>query len=391
MFVKKLVYFILIPAITNGVSCVQIKRKNHSKADMDPTSTSKTANPNESHFQWKLEDTGKPYYYRWTLKWDQSASDNILHLFINGEEADQTAITSPLHLDLPAARDTQIELKAENADRKWGTVWSQTITTPEDLYITDFIKLDKPKTIKVQRLFFGEKGKILTMGHALKIEVQRLYSQGGVIETFSEGTKAIVGDGRTPSPITLDAIDASGELSFHLRGESGADGKNGEQWTTKQNNAPAAAEGKVHCSYFPLGGNTGQLHKVCLCEILPHKGNDGPKGQPGHPGENGGKGGDSGNLSITLKNASKNFLPIGIASQGFGGAKGLGGPGQEGGAPSPAGKVVIPPGGYNQCRIAPDGVPMGPGEKGRDGVDGANGIKTNYCVSISSDRHCYSF
>ncbi len=378
--------------MASSVSCVQIKRKSPAKsetrAETDTNSTPKAIDPNDYQFEWKLEDTGKPYWYRFTLKWDQAAVDNNFHFFINGEESDLKAIASPLSFKLPSGRDAVIEIKTQDVANKWSVVWHQTITTPEDLTITDLLKLDKAKTIKVHRLFFTEKGKILTMGHPLKIEVQHLYSQGGTIETFPEGTKAKTGDGLTPSPITVEAVDATGELFFQLRGEHGADGRNGEPWTTKQIDAVAVANGKVSCFQFPNG--IQKPRTLCFCERQPQKGNDGPKGEPGRSGHDGGKGGDSGLLNIVLQNPPQDFRTIVNAQEGKGGAKGLGGPGQEGGAPSPAGQIEIPKGGYNRCPVFPGGVALGAGDKGKDGADGLNGAKTNYCMTISSEQHCYS-
>lgn len=374
MSYKNLVHLILIASLGSTISCVQVKRKGEDKNETN-VQTMKIDN-SRFGFQWSLEDTGKAFFYRFRLDWNTDASEQPLHLFLNGENANQTAITSPLYLELPSGKDTLVEIKMQTEKNKWLALWSQRISTPDDIYIADLMILDKAKVMKAQRLFMSTKSKILTMGHPLKIEVQRLYSSGGIIETFPEGTKALTNvEGRSGGSIEIAMTEGIGDLTFFLRGENGGDGANGPEWDHPQADAPPAArDGKGVC--FPIGG-------ICDCIIPPANGNNGPKGNKGHTGYPGMNGGKSGSLSIKISEPNDEFQTFIHKSAGAPGRGGLGGPGQKGGNPSIAGRT-----GHHTCTRARNGVALGDGETGARGADGQIGAIEKSCLILVKDEQC---
>lgn len=382
------VAFTLTLTLVFNFGCVEVKHKDKNQSTdstTPPTNTSdnlKNINTNKDAFRFHslLEDSGHAYHYRLKIEWQTPEGLTYpLHAYLNNEEVTTTPITSPLLLNIPAGQENLVELKIETEKNGWINLWNQTVQTPKDLYVFDQMTLNKKTQFKVQRIFFGDKGKIITMGNPLSIEANRLYSKGGSIETFPDGATAIANvNGRSGGTIDVLIEQGFGELTVNLRGESGGIGSNGPNWQTAQPDSPAGDGGAGICMELnPFS------EKHCICPLPPKNGVDGAKGNKGLIGGPGSAGGNTGQINIEVKKPTDKFLVTMLKFPGLGGLGGPGGPGQKGGKPGEPG-----PRGHSSCPKASPGKFLGDGEQGDTGPSGPIGDSLPSCQTLGTEKTC---
>ncbi|CAE78551.1 putative collagen-like surface protein [Bdellovibrio bacteriovorus HD100] len=224
-----------------------------------------------------------------------------------------------------------------------------------------------PKIWPVEELEFHYKEVILkknavlfTMGHRVRLHIDRLESDGARIQTLSPEFKAGVGQpGRHGGHINLDVGTAKGSLRIQMLGQDGGAGKAGA--------APDES----------MRGLKGEDGKSGLCadsgaNLEQASGKDGGKGQQGNRGSNGSPGGDSGTLEVTIQ-SGKDFQLDHFRSPGQGGAGGAGGKGGPGGY---GGKAVRMKMGYDGI-LRPCAFKSREGTQGPEGGSGFNGLPGN--------------
>lgn len=364
---------ILLPIFLLGclLSCVQVAPKKNSSRDQTPE---RAFENNELQFQFFLEDQGTPYFYQMGLKWTQPLS-KAHRVYINGEDITLDSAAMSLNFPVPAGQRYSVEVFDFSAEGEWVSLWNKTFETPKDLVINDLILLKKNTELQAERIFFQKKGKVLTQGHSLIIKTKALYSDDGIIETFSENSTAFAEQaGRSGGAIHIEAEVGQGDLTILLRGENGGTGKAGTPWPHPQVNARAATPSIINL----MGGGIPQ------CLVPPEDGVDGPKGNKGFAGLKGAPGGDSGSLEIKIALPTESLKYNVERLPGKGGAGGPGGPGQVGGQPSSPGVKIFP------CKAGKPGKRLGDGDPGEQGPSGLNGSIQPYCVQFGlSEKLCY--
>jgi hypothetical protein len=221
--------------------------------------------------------------------------------------------------DLRENRDGLVDRHA-NAGEKYRYVYvddsgkvvrSVEVDVPMDLVIDRAVELSKsPDWHNVYRVIFAKSGLLTTNGFNVVLHAQKIESDQGVIRTFAPNQTAATGaDGRNGGEIRIFAVEAHGQLAVEIRGENGGNG----------------------------------LGPVGLAR----------------DGGNAGSGGNSGNFFLDI--TGTNDLKISFVDQA--GIKGVAGKG------APAGMI----GGLcmgGQCNSP---SPVGPGENGKEGIDGQFG------------------
>lgn len=234
------------------------------------------------------------------------------------------------------------------------------VQIPKDLEIKQ--KAVVSEITGYRRLFLRKEGRILPQFENLRIDVQEILSQEGVIQNFESKQEANLGiPGRSGGLLWIRAQKASGILHVVGNGERGGQGLPGAQGLmgtpgTKGLHGLAAIS-------FPNFKNPspGNFH----CTRPPTTGGPGAIGGMGGPGGVGAKGGDSGRLYIEIENPS-GFQLKDVLTPGEGGLAGKGGEGGLGGIGGPPGDLDE----FGVCPRAETG-PMGP--RGKEGLPGENG------------------
>lgn len=185
-----------------------------------------------------------------------------------------------------------------------------TIAIPQDLEIREIAHLSSIRG--VHRLFLRGGARLYPDHSRLLIDVHELISEGGIIETFAENSRAAEGEnGRSGGTVRLFAQTARGDLTILARGEHGGQGRTGR---TGKDSPDPGAEGETGES-GGTGGNGGNSGRVCVkiataspiqVRILRFPGDAGSAGMPGHGGV-----GANANLSVfeaIRRNASSPFV-----------------------------------------------------------------------------------
>ncbi|WP_374031977.1 hypothetical protein [Bdellovibrio bacteriovorus] len=241
-----------------------------------------------------------------------------------------------------------------------------------------------PKIWPVEELEFHYKEVILkknavlyTMGHRVRLHIDRLESDGARIQTLPLEFKAGVGQaGRHGGHILLDVGTAKGSLRVQMLGQDGGQGRAGA--------APDES----------MRGLAGEDGKVSLCAKAGEhferaSGKDGGKGHQGKSGSNGSPGGDSGTLEVMIQ-SGKEFQLEHYRNPGLGGNGGAGGKGGPGGIGGKAVGMAKPSdGSFMSCSFkATEGRPGLEGSAGINGQPGPPGALQSVCITRQKVIEC---
>ncbi len=271
----------------------------------------------------------------------------------------------------------------------------------KDVHLEEiFGSLNQLKKIYFQRLELKNSTKLFIGDFKGTLQIDHLISDKGTIQTFPEGARAQIGNGRSVGNFTVRILDAAGEMNLYLVAESGANGANGKKpdsALTGENgtNGARAIFTNTRTESCPLG--TNQLCLIPLrifdCTKSPEDGGPAKNGLQGYPGQPGGNGGSV--YKVIFENQNSD-LQVNVykrfGKKGFGGRGGLGGepgnPGQGGdGAqndfysfmgvdpnnPVSMGKLIGTKMGStcSPAALGPRGLQGPPGDPGFDGEDGS--------------------
>ncbi|MFV3407217.1 hypothetical protein ACNH6C_01340 [Bdellovibrio bacteriovorus] len=241
-----------------------------------------------------------------------------------------------------------------------------------------------PKIWPVEELEFHYKEVILkknavlyTMGHRVRLHIDRLESDGARIQTLSPEFKAGIGQaGRHGGHILLDVGTAKGSLRIQMLGQDGAVGKAGAA-PDESMRGLAGENGK-----FALCAKSGEYFELA-------SGKDGGRGRTGKSGSNGSPGGDSGTLEVVIQ-SGKEFQLDHYRNPGMGGAGGSGAKGGPGGYGGKAmGMVKGSDGTFLPCSYkALDGNQGPEGHAGVNGQPGPPGALQSICITRQKIIEC---
>lgn len=213
-----------------------------------------------------------------------------------------------------------------------------------------------------ERIFLPRQASLFIGNHSVTLKGKILVANESVIQTFAAGTTATASQlqGRHGGRLILSFEKAVGALKIELRGEHGAAGINGAPYA----NAARAGQGSTEILAF--GAPCGEF-----------PGNAGESGAKGRPGTSGGNGGSSGMAVLNIADTNHFQLET-LIEAGVGGRKGLGGPGQIGGASGV------------DCRQKPNGSKGPDGETGDSGFEGRTGETQSICLhSKTQSSRCF--
>lgn len=296
----------------------------------------------------------------------------------NGNEK----LVGTMNKDASAFEDNEVEAGKEyeyTLARLDNTEKKQTlyVTIPKDLVINSTV--NQVRSHGYARVFLTEQARIQTEGQDFVLEANELISNGAVLETYTEGTKAPAGaEGRTPGRIVIKANSARGSLTIFNRGENGGDGQNGSRGSNG-GKGDTGANASSHHIPNPLrpphcGGFPGNLDPVCkvipdaivACASQPVGGGQGRQGNPGTAGTAGARGGNTAALQIKIESADS-FKLVTNNIPGIGGNGGVGGEGGDGG---PGGDPGQSSEGCGNAGSGPQGAKGANGANGEKGADG---------------------
>jgi hypothetical protein len=279
---------------------------------------------------------------------------------------------------------------------------AKSVLIPKDYVVREGSdRLTADTTLQVNRLFLGPDIPLTSLNYNLTIFASELHSEGGIIRTFPAGSRGHgsiamqpvdppifwAPNGLSGGTITIRSKTLFGQLHVELRGEDGADGRDGVAVTERPPQAAPGTRGSISCESTQDGGQ-GQ----CTCGAY---GNDGGQGVDGARGESaigGGSGGNSGDLKVAIQsflpqvttdptypNETLNPVEV-IISAGAPGHGGTGAPGQPGGL----GGIEGPGGSYDCSGDAGKNGSDGP--PGRSVGGGQPGTIGQKCVYIGSEN-----
>lgn len=239
------------------------------------------------------------------------------------------------------------------------------VDVPMDLMVESLVEIQSDTKWVLNRLILKPNGILQTNGYKLWLMAQSLESENALIRTFPSGAQAKSGRGRSGSHIEISANQAQGSMRLELRGQQGANGKDGGL------RSPAMA------GTGPNGKNSRKSLVGHGCQGVSTNGGPGQDGLRGLRGQNGFDGGDSGSAFIFVRSGSLSINEL--FDPGMGGQGGSGGIGQKGGNGGMGGA---------QCL----GPRMPDGDRGRDGSDGdpgdsgESGRKETVCIQNAKQK-----
>ncbi len=289
-------------------------------------------------------------------------------------------------------------------------VASTMVTVPKDMAVKEQVVISKVDGIG--RLFLSSTARLTTEGKDTVIAVDEIISENGIIESFSEGTQAPIGEsGRSGGNITIKAKRGRGNLIIHARGESGgvgipgANGVNGKKGQAGGYGLGTHEVVNVVCNCghrahelregMKQGNIFAHLHFQMersrhRCITQPTDGQQGQPGTAGAPGSHGGKGGNSARVYVELEDPSQ--LQVNVftipGKSGAGGAGGIGGKGGPGGDPGSTSLDF-----FSNCREPRAGASGQGGVNGKPGLPGMTGTEEPICLRLGgqSSPDCHKF
>lgn len=277
------------------------------------------------------------------------------------------------------------------------------ITVPKDMALNERLVISE--VIGIGRLFLSPAARLVSEGKDVVIAVDEIVSENGVVEPFSEGAQAPIGEsGRNGGSITIKAKRGRGNFIIHARGEAGgagipgANGVNGKKGqagryalgTHEQVNVVCNCGHRSHELREAIQqGNffarfqfmSEQMRHRCISE--PTDGNQGEPGTAGAPGSHGGKGGNSARVYIELEDPSQMQVNV-FVMPGKGGTGGLGGVAGKGGPGGDAGSTSLDF--YSNCREPRPGPAGQNGVNGKQGLPGVSGTEEPFCLRLGGQK-----
>lgn len=285
------------------------------------------------------------------------------------------------------------------SDSKIEKSFSRQVKVPQDFVVrSGQSSISEDSHITVNRFFLSKDTPFKTNGFNLELVTNELHSTDGIIETFSENTKAPNNtNGKSGGIIKINTKLATGDLKIFMRGQHGGDGAKGEVYTSRAMDGSPAGEGVKFCdcvgknclvaanNNFEILGDLQPSGTVCTCESKGSDGGRGADGLQGRKGHSAGNGGSAGELKVSIQDGREFDLKT-YAVRGIAGTPGEGGEGQDGGVggqkpDTTTGRKCGGNAGLNGSK--------GPrGERGEIGLDGNDGL---LCVYIASEgkNDCY--
>ncbi len=254
----------------------------------------------------------------------------------------------------------------------------------------------------MNRFFLSKDAPLTTNGHDLEIVANLFSAEGGVIQTFSSGSKANLDtDGASGGNLTIKSETARGDLKIYMRGQNGGDGSKGPAHQSRAQDGAGAGAGHLFCEctgknclvsktsssvakHNSLNSidnfSLNPLGSFCSCDPLGQNAIAGANGVKGNKGNPARTGGNSGQLKVFI-NDGREFFVESESSYGLAGSPGGGGDGQPGGFGG-SGKRENK---ARDCRgwAAGDGAP---GPTGDPGDYSINGQIEMTCIHIASEN-----
>ncbi|OQW53661.1 MAG: hypothetical protein A4S09_07085 [Proteobacteria bacterium SG_bin7] len=241
--------------------------------------------------------------------------------------------------------------------------------TPKDLVFSGSLVMEKELNFDVHRVFFAGAAKIQTNGFNFKIKADKIFSENAEIFTFPRNQKATLA-GRHGGNVNLVGSEATGNLRISMRGESGGDGIDGMNYSTRAADGASGSAGAHDCARA-----LGAIVR-CWCTSSPGPGMPGADGLDGRPGSDSGKGGNSG--SVVVKITTDHNFHLNVEQEaGISGNPGHGSEGQEGGHGGAPGNPTS-----NECGGSYPGQNGKRGKSGTDGMRPSDGEIEKKCISI---------
>jgi len=265
-----------------------------------------------------------------------------------------------------------VELKDKNS--------KDNSTELNELIVEKQFSLPVPRILSQQialhydRLVLKSGAQFITQGLNLRLEIDELISDNGVIQTFPDDQRAPVGqEGRSGGHLELVVGHATGKFNVKMLGEQGGEGIPGKD-PDESLRGPKGPNGNnvIICN---VGGN---ITGIFICK-QPSSGGAGGQGLPGFPGGIGFKGGDSGTALIKIASTDDGFELHTERKSGAGGIGGLGGAGGLGGFGGD-------PGDKKWLNVIVTTGPQGPqGPRGPTGNKGLDGYQEKICKEIADE------
>lgn len=383
----------LVPLMVWSMSCQQQQQPADKGYDV----------PHALHVA--IEGLREPNQYQVVIKWDEPRLERNWILY--RKESDDIPV--PLHkeadpacsyIDSSVISGKNYRYLLKSTDSEAISLEAGPVSIPVDLVIDGATEITRAK---VNRLFFRKGAHINSKGTPISFEVNEIVSEDATIDmspvrrVMSPGT-----DGNSCGPITIKAIQASGNLELICNAENGSDGTdghNGSDGTVGTCGNPGdwgmnpelykclvhdfvdSVERQMRRYPRPPGHPEWNFTLAGLqrfiCSRPPANGGPGGPGIVGKDGGPGGNGGNAASIFVSVENASTFELKIdnNPGRAGLGGRGGNGGKGGRGG----------PPGELDQGHLCPPAKPgpNGPDAlSGRTGAPGEQGKRLPVCIRL---------
>lgn len=361
-------------------------------------------------FEAKVSELPEPNRYQVLLKWNSESKPKVWTIYREEEGASYPKELVSLDSQAKEFADVLVEpgknyryeLReiTESNTRAFGEA---RVTIPRDYEVKGTVVA--PEKIAATRLFLHAGAKLVTEGRDLKIHVDQIHSNGGVIETFPQGKSAAPEKaGRPGGQIEIKATSGTGTLFVYGRGENGGSGINGKDGAQgskgKEGHYALSTHEKVdvlcNCGQrekelWDTIQNGGVLEKFMAfqqwhaerarhrCITQTGDGAPGADGLPGAPGTTGGIGGDASKIRVEITDAA-NIQVKAFAVQGKGAQGGEGGAGGPGGVGGDSGERNLDR--FKVCRDASPGPFGQKGPAGARGKGGQDGASIAMCVKL---------
>ncbi|MCB0416640.1 MAG: hypothetical protein H6617_05875 [Bdellovibrionaceae bacterium] len=280
-------------------------------------------------------------------------------------------------------------------------VAATSIMVPKDMEVKDRLVISRIEG--VGRLFLSKTAHLVSEGKDAAISVDEIISENGVVESFSEGAQAPLGEaGRNGGLITIKARRGRGNLIVHARGENGgmgipgANGVNGKKGQEGRyalgthnsvdvvcgcgQRARELREAMKQGNIFAMFQfNAERARHRCISQ--PTDGSQGEAGTAGAPGSHGGKGGNSAKAFVEIEDPSQIQVDVFVipGKGGTGGPGGIGGRGGPGGNPGSTSLDY-----YSNCREPQAGPPGQNAANGKPGLPGIDGTHEPFCLRLGN-------
>jgi hypothetical protein len=396
---KRSIYLAAVIFCLTG--CMKLKPKDKDNESHDATDVEMTAAVRPSKVSYTVLETSEAHQYKVQFNFKEPVSTVALRKTVNEKQTvEWIAVRDQVWVDhnVPPGELIKYEFGQITQEKfeKWDEV---ALRGPQDLIIDKAMSLTDEKVLSLfsasnntfildryYKIYFTKEAVLNLSGKTVKILAHEIYSEGGLIQTFPEGTTAGEGqNGRPGGLVEINVNKAVGLLTVELRGENGGRGLPGPKPDSRLK-GPKGNKGidAVMSGPPPMVGVNDTPVNLGTCNSQPTNGGDGGKGSPGYQGGTGMRGGSSGKLVLRVKDSSEFDLKDSKFA-GVGGLGGFGGEGGEGGDPGEAGNPSS--GAFTNCTFARNGRPGLKGDNGPQGNTGPSGEIEKTCDLIKNS--CY--